>query len=566
MHTSRNHLRFGLVFLSFIGLLLIFSVKLVLIQIFQSDHLAKLAEKQHNHVVELEPIRGTIYDRNMRPLAMNVSVYSLYANPRRMRVEDKERAVSELSILLELDPEFLRKRLSRDKFFVWLKRKLPQPSAEMVKNLKIRGLSFIRESKRFYPNGPLAAHIIGFAGMDNQGLEGIELVYNERLKGEAGKALILRDARHQELMLEKDFISPKDGHDVVLTIDETIQFIAEKALDEAYQKHNAKAATIIVMDVVTGEILALANRPTYNLEEVNKSSVESRTNRAVSFVYEPGSVFKIIPAAAALEENYFQESDSIFCENGEYRIANHILHDHKPHGKLSFQEVFEVSSNIGVAKISEKMGADMIYKYGKRFRFGERTGIDLRGEVSGWLKDPKQWSKTSIGAIPMGHEVTVTPIQLAASISAVANGGEYMRPFVVKYVKDKNDEILDLTEPQMVDRVVSRTTADRLKKILQAVVDQGTGQRAQIDGVSVAGKTGTAQKVVDGMYSHSKFHATFFGFAPVENPRVAAVVIYDEPYPSYYGGTVSAPVFQTVVEDALKYLQMSQMVFTQNQN
>jgi len=514
MQNRKYALRFSVVTLTLIVCLFIFAIRLILIQVFRSSDLTLLAEKQHDYFVALEPVRGTIYDRNLRPLAFNVPVYSLFANPKSMSRDDKHEAVTKLSPLLELSPDFIEQRLNRNKYFVWLKRKLPMDITEQVKKLKLNGIDFRRESKRYYPNESLAAHIIGFVDVDNRGLEGLELNYDKHLKGKEGKMQVLRDARQKHLQMGQSFIPPQDGFHLILTIDETIQYIAERALDKAYQKHNAKAASIIVMDVQTGEILALANRPTYNLDKAALSNIESRTNRAISFVYEPGSVFKVITAAAALEEEIFTEEDKIFCEEGQYRVANHILTDHRPHGTLSFRDVFVFSSNIGVVKIAQRIGENNVYKYGRRFRFGFATGIDLRGEVSGWLKDPSQWSKTTIGAIPIGYEVTVTPLQLVSAISSIANEGVYMRPFVVKYVKDSQDQIIKSFEPQVIDRVISPGTANRVREILKGVVEEGTGRRAQIKGVKVAGKTGTARKVIDGKYSRGKYYASFMGFAP----------------------------------------------------
>ena len=558
MQNQKHDLRFSLVTLVLLSCLFVFSVKLFLIQVFNSTHLTGLAQKQHNYFVELEPVRGTIYDRNLRPLAFNVPVYSLFANPRLMSEEDKTKAMEQLVPLLDLQPAFLQERLGRDKYFVWLKRKLSADIAGQIKKMKIKGVGFRRESKRYYPNGSLAAHIIGFAGTDNRGLEGLELSYNKYLKGREGEMQVLRDARQRQLQMGESFLPPRDGFHLVLTIDETIQYIAERALHKAYEKHDAKAASIIVMDVETGEILALANQPTYDLDHAAQSNIENRTNRAISFVYEPGSVFKIITAAAALEEDIFIEEDKIYCEDGKYRIANHILTDHRPHGALTFRDVFGLSSNIGVAKIAQKIGPDNVYKYGRRFRFGVPTGIDLKGEVSGWLKDPSQWSKTTIGAIPIGYEITVTPLQLVCAISSIANEGVYMRPFVVKYVKDNHGQHIKSFEPQIVDRAVSSDTARRVKEILKGVVETGTGKRAQIKGVEVAGKTGTARKVIDGKYVRGKYYASFMGFAPADHPRLAIVVVFDQPHPSYFGGTVSAPVFQEVMSNALKYLKISE--------
>lgn len=556
MHVRKHSLRFCLIFISLLLLLVFFAVKLILIQVLRSEYLTQLYEQQHNHGVKLEPVRGTIYDRHLRPLAVNVTVYSLFANPRAMGSADKRRAAEELPSLLGVEKSFLEKQLRQRKYFVWLARKLPMEVTDKVRALKIHGLDFLKESKRYYPNNYLAAHVIGFAGVDNEGLEGLEMVLNKSLKGEEGWAQILRDAQQRELLIEKKFFPPKDGFSVILTLDETIQYITEKALQKAFEKNNAKSATMIVMDPRTGEILALANRPTYNLSQFEESTVESRTNRAIAYVYEPGSVFKIVAASAAVEEGAFQEDDKIFCENGTYKVGGHILHDAHAYGTLTFKEVIMQSSNIGTTKVAQKLGADVFFRYAQRFHFGRKTGVDLWGEVDGLLKPPSQWSKTTIGAMPIGHEVTVTPIQLVCAISAIANNGVAMRPFIVKYIKDNKDELIQAVEPEVVSQVITPQTAERVTAILEAAVEAGTGKRAQIKGVRVAGKTGTAQKVMGKGYS-DKYYASFIGFAPVDNPRLAAVVVFEEPHPSYYGGTVAAPVFQEVISDSLKYLDAS---------
>jgi cell division protein FtsI/penicillin-binding protein 2 len=551
--------RFGIIFIFLIICLAFFALRLILIQIFNSSFLANLAKKQHNHLIVLEPRRGTIYDRNLRPLAINLPVYSLFANPRMMKPEQKARAIEVLSAELGLDKSFLRDRLNRPKFFVWISRKMPQEKFERIKQYKIKGLEFVKESKRFYPNKSLAAHVIGFAGVDNNGLEGMEMHLDHYLKGKEGMSQILRDAHQRELLIEKNYVPPQDGFNVILTIDETIQYIAERALENGMKKFNAKSASIIVMNPKTGEILAFANRPTYNLEDFSTANPENKTNRAVAYVYEPGSVFKIVAAAAGLQENAFKESDMIFCENGSYKVGNHYLKDHDPLGMLSFTQVIEQSSNIGTTKIAQKVGADKFYQYAKKFRFGMKTGIEMPGEVGGWLKQPSQWSKTSIGAIPIGQEVTVTPLQLVAAMSALANDGVFMKPFIIKEIRDGHGELIEVHEPTVLDNdVITPDTAKRVKEILRGVVENGTGKNARIKGVSVGGKTGTAQKVVGGVYSHSHFYASFIGFAPVEDPQLAAVVVYDEPRPAYYGGTVSAPVFQEVIDNSLKYLSTLQ--------
>jgi len=537
------------------------------IQIFRSVFLAHLAQKQHEHFINIDPKRGTIYDRNLRPMAINLPVYSVFANARTIiSHRDKDEIIANLSRALNIPLAQISAKIDKNKYFIWIQRKLPEDVYQRIKSLKLPGVGFIKESKRFYPNQSLAAHLIGFAGIDNNGLDGLERDYDKYLKGKEGHSIILRDAHQRELLLDKDYIAPVEGFDVVLTIDETIQYIAERALDKMYHKYNAKGATIIVMDPSTGEIFAFANRPTYNLEEASHSTPESRTNRAIVFTYEPGSAFKIVTTAAALQEGVIKETDKINCEHGAYRVANHVLHDHEPLGTITFKEVIEQSSNIGTTKVAQRLGPQRVYNYAHRFRFGLRTGIDLPGEAKGNLKPVRSWSKTSIGAIPIGQEVTVTPIQLLGAISTIANNGVYMRPFVVKYVKDSHDQIIKETKPQILDKVISTQTAMRVKAILQGVVDHGTGVKAQIKGITVAGKTGTAQKVVGGVYSHGHFYATFIGFAPVDKPRLAAVVYFDDPHPAYYGGSVSAPVFSEVIGDALKYLDAKQMAGTVPEN
>jgi cell division protein FtsI (penicillin-binding protein 3) len=534
--------------------LLSFVVKLSLIQIFRASYLAEKADKQHNHVVDLEPQRGTIYDRDMRALALNVAAYSLFANPKAMTAAQKGDAVRKVSQVLGTDPGALSRKMGKEKSFVWLARKIPQDKYELLKAVKLHGLGFIRESKRFYPNGELAAHVMGFANIDNVGLQGVELEFDKYLHGTKGVAQFLRDARQRDLMIEKDFIAPKNGHDVVLTIDETIQYIAEEALDRAFRKYNAQAASIIVLNPRTGEVLAFANRPTFMPDYPEKFPPENRTNRAVAFVYEPGSVFKIVTATGALEENITNEDEIFFCENGKYLVGNHILKDAHPKGRLTFRQVIEQSSNIGTVKVAQRMGPDKVYEYAHRFHFGQRTNIGMTGEVGGWLKATNRWSKTSIGAIPIGQEVTVTAVQLAVAIAGIANDGVLMKPYFIRYVRDPNGVIIEENKPQVTGRVMKPETARRLRSILQGVVDNGTAQMARMKDITSGGKTGTAQKVVNGRYSHSKFVASFIGFAPVEDPKLAVVVTVDEPHPAYYGGVVSGPVFKEVVENSMKYL------------
>ncbi|MCX5681273.1 MAG: penicillin-binding transpeptidase domain-containing protein, partial [Candidatus Omnitrophica bacterium] len=480
MYFPKKSLRFILLFLFCLSLFIFFGAKLILIQVFRSSFLTNLAEKQQTHIIRLNLKRGTIYDRKMRPLALDIVAYSLYADPRMMRQKDIEKAIEILPSAAGLDRGFLLERLGRDKNFVWLARKLSPEAEENIKKFKIKGLGVVKESRRRYPGQSSAAHILGFAGMDNNGLEGLELKYNNVLVGRVGVAQMLRDARQQDLLIEQNLVEPQDGFDLVLTIDENIQYFAERALDKGFAKHRPLSASLIVMNPKTGEILALANRPTYDLNEFDRSSESLRKNRAVVDMYEPGSVFKIVTASAALEKGVFKETDKIFCENGQYQVANHMLHDHQRHGILTFRGVIEQSSNIGVTKIAQKLGGQSVYEYAIKFGFAKKTDIDLLGEISGSLKSPRFWSATSIGAVPIGHEVGVTTIQLVCAISAIANDGVLMKPFVVKEIRDNKGEMIETFSPKVVRQAIEPATAKRMKDILIGVIETGTGKLAKM--------------------------------------------------------------------------------------
>ncbi len=556
MYIVNYRRRTNAVFLFFLVFLILCIARLFFIQLFRSNYFAEIAQKQHSLFVELEPRRGTIYDLNLKPQAVNVSCDSLYACSTAIADKEKEGIIKQLVPLLNVDYFYLKDRLYRKKSFVWLARKLNPSQGEAIKRLNIRGLDFIKESRRSYPNSYLASHIIGFCGLDNTGLEGIELGYDRYLRGTQGWALILRDARQKKLDLEQKMALPSDGYSLTLTIDEVIQYIAERELDKAYKIFHAKGASLIVMEPHTGAILAMVNRPTFDLNQYNTIDKDKKRNRSVSDLFEPGSVFKIVTASAALEEKRVTEEDKFFCENGSYRVAGRILHDHQPHGWLTFREVIEESSNIGTTKVAQILGPDIIYRYIKLFGFGVKTGVDLPGEISGMIKEPRYWSKTSISAVPIGQEVGVTALQLACAFSVIANGGQLMKPYIVKEIRDKHGEIIKSYSPVVVRKAISQDTANRVKKILTGAVEEGTGKLAKITGFTAAGKTGTAQKIEpNGAYSHSKFVASFVGFAPAEDPVIAVAVVIDEPRPYYFGGVVSAPVFKKVAGDVLKYLK-----------
>ncbi len=559
MYISNYRRRCEAVFLVFILFLICCIARLLYIQFFRSSYLAGIAKKQHSLFVELEPLRGVIYDSNLKPQTLNLPADSLYATPNTIKEKDKEEIIAQLTKILGLRQDYLRERLSRKKSFIWLARKVTPEQAQAIKELKIKGLGFLRETKRSYPNTYLASQIIGFAGLDNTGLEGIELYLNKYLKGEPGWAVFLRDARQKKLDIWEKMVQSRPGYDIVLTIDQVIQYIAERELDKAFKTHNARGASIIVMDPHTGRILALANRPNYDLNNYGGVTKDQTRDRAICDLFEPGSVFKVVTASAALEEKKVSEEDRFFCENGSYRVGNHILHDHKAHGWLTFREVIEQSSNIGTTKVAQLLGPAIVYKYVRLFGFGSKLGIDLPGEISGMIKEPRFWSKTSIGAIPIGQEVGVTALQLASAISVIANGGQLMRPYVISEVRDKQGEIIIINSPVLLRKVLSLDTSARMTKMLTGVVEEGTGKMAQIDGFTAAGKTGTAQKLEpNGAYSHNKFTASFIGFAPAEDPLVTIVVSIDEPHPAYFGGVVAAPVFKNVASDVIRYLKARQ--------
>lgn len=504
--------------------------------------------------MELEPRRGAIYDINLKTQAFNMSLDSLYAVPK--VIKNKEAAINQLLPILGTERSYLEDRLNRKKDFIWLARKITPEKSVAIKKLNIKGLGFLKETKRIYPNSYLASHIIGFSGMDNTGLEGVERDYNKYLKGIPGWAIFLRDARQKKLDIWEKMVVPVDGLNLVLTIDEVIQYIAERELDKAFKNFNAKAASIVVMDPYTGRILAMASRPTYDLNNHSNISKDSMRNRVICDLFEPGSVFKIVTASAALEEKKVTEEDVFFCENGSYKVGGRILHDHKPHGNLTFRQVIEESSNIGTVKVAQLLGPDTLYKYIKDFGFGSKLGIDLSGEVSGIIRPVSLWSKTSITSLPMGQEVGVTALQLASAISVIANGGLLMKPYIIDSIRDNQDRIIKQNKPVLLHQVISVDTSMRIKKILTGVIEEGTGKLAKVFGFSAAGKTGTAQKLEpNGSYSHNKFIASFIGFSPAEDPLLTIVVTVDEPYPSYFGGVVAAPVFQKVAGDAIRYIK-----------
>ncbi len=506
----------------------------------------------------MQPARGRILDRKGRELALDVRLDSLYAVSR--EVKNKNSVAQSLTKILGLDSSEVLDRLERDKLFVWIARKLSMAKAEAIRRLKIHGLDFVKESLRVYPKGETACQLIGFTDIDNNGLEGVELYYNSFLKGVPGWRLALKDAKQRELISKEiEMVAPVDGYNLHLTIDEVIQALTEKELDAMCHKYNAVGGSVIVMDPQTGDILAMANWPLYDLNNAKKSTMNQRRNRSVTDIFEPGSVFKAFTLAAILEEKAVGLDEKFDCERGAWAVAGKVLHDHKGHGIMTFREVIEKSSNIGTVKAAMRLGAAKLYKHMRGFGFGEKTGISLAGEVNGLVPHPKSWSRSSIINIPIGQGVAVTSLQLVSAFSAIANNGVLMRPRILTAIDDQEGQRIKTYDPQPVRQVISKETALQVRAVLEGVVSRGTGKKAKVPGFKAAGKTGTAQKILaDGSYSHDHFIGSFVGFVPYDEPKIVISVSIDEPKPVYYGGEVAAPVFAKVASGILAYWQISQ--------
>jgi cell division protein FtsI (penicillin-binding protein 3) len=514
-----------------------------------------MAAEQHNRVIRIGPRRGALYDTNMEPLAISLDTASVYSDSR--NVKEKEHVADVLSGALDLGRETILERLNRDKSFVWLKRKMSEKTALKVKKFGLEGIHFIDESKRYYPNDDMAAHVIGFAGMDNEGLEGIELEYDEKLKGKSGWRYLVKDARRRTVLYnEKDSIPPQNGYNIILTIDSVIQFIAEEELKKMVSKFHAGSASVIVMDPFSGKVLAMANYPDYDPNSLNEVPTMHIKNASVSSVFEPGSVFKIVTASAALNEKAFALDDRVYCENGSYNVGRRVLHDFHRYGDLSFKEVITRSSNIGTVKIARQLGEETVYKYIERFGFGKKTGIDLPGEVSGISRRPDVWSRSDITTIPIGQGIAVTPVQLACAISVIANGGYLVKPQLVDQIMTWEGKFYSGRVSPVKTQILDRETCEKMKDVLREAVTDGTGKRADSGLYQTCGKTGTAQMVnPKGGYYPNKYNAAFIGFAPKEKPIVAIVVVAHDPHPVYFGGSVAAPAFKKIAERTLQYLE-----------
>ena len=528
------------------------------LQVVIAPDLQGRAEQQRQRVVKLAPQRGSILDRNGNPLALSLDAQSLYADP--LLVKEPQQVAGKLAKILGLPKKQLVQLLTEKKRFVWIKRKLDPEIAMQVEQLRIAGLQFVTEHKRYYPQANVGAHVVGFTGLDPRGLEGVELEYDQLLQGEPGRLLSQRDARGRGLATEDQSVQGGvPGNNLQLTIDRSLQYIAEKELARAVKTARAVGGTVVVLEPASGKILALSSQPDYNPNLPGSYRASKRRNRAVCDMFEPGSTFKPFLLAGALEDGIVRLNQKTDCENGRYSVGGKVIRDHARYGKLSLEEMLKFSSNIGFAKLGKALERERYYAYIRDFGFGEPTGLDLPGESGGLVRPPSRWFEIDLAAISFGQGISVTAVQMASAMAVIANGGLLMEPYVVETVSDADGQLVRRRLPQVKRRVISEQTAKRVREMMVSVTEAGgTGTKAALPGYRVAGKTGTAQKVdsVTGGYSPDKRVSSFIGFVPAENPALVISVTVDEPQGKTYGGLIAAPVFAKIAEQALSYLNI----------
>src|SRR5688572_4033291 len=530
-------------------------VRLVQLQVLDVQKYEVQAARQSERTINLDPRRGPILDRHGRQLAVSVDVESIYAVP--TDIDDPVRAATALAKALDLDAAARRTlvaQLQKTRAFVWVRRKVDAATAQAVRDLQLEGVGFVTENRRYYPQKELASQVIGYVGLDNTGMSGIEYALEEDIKGRAAKMVIRTDARRRPLgHIDKP---STDGHTVVLTLDESIQHVAERELERAVAETGSVAGVAVVMEPHTGEILALANRPTFNPNRFQAYPSARWRNRAVTDSFEPGSIFKIFTAAAALQERVVDPDEVIDCGQGFVEIAGFRINDHNVFDQLRFREVMAKSSDVGMVRVAQRLGRENFNRYMRGFGFGAPTGVDLPGETAGLLRPTTRWSALSLASLSFGQEVGVTALQLASAVSAVANGGVLMRPTIVRQVEDRTGNVIRATRPAVVRRVIEPPTVDAITALLEGVVEHGTGKLAAIPGYRVAGKTGTAQKIdASGRYSMIDHVASFVGYVPASRPALVILVALDTPRgPKNQGGDVGAPLFARIAEPALRRL------------
>jgi cell division protein FtsI/penicillin-binding protein 2 len=533
---------------------MVLTARLFQLQIVQHAHLSQLAFRQQERTIEVQPARGRIFDRLGRPLALNREVRSFYAVP--AEVQDPGGTAGRLAGALGLSAPRLEQRLRSRKTFVWIKRKAADAAASQVLAMSLPGIHALKETERVYPEGRLACHVLGFVGLDNQGLAGVELKLDREIRGQSGWVRIARDARGQALpATTRIHKASHPGLDVYLTLDKVLQHIAERELALGLERSGAKGGSALILDPRSGEILALANQPDFDPNHFNRFPAGTRRNRAISDMYEPGSTFKLVTLAAALEERVVNENDLIDCEQGQASFSGLVVRDHEPRGLISVRDVLAYSSNIGAVKIGYKVGAEKLARYAQAFGFGRPTQVDLPGEVSGLLRPFREWRRWTAVSVPFGQGVAVTTLQMAAAYAAVANDGLRVKPWIVKELRRPDDLKTYSNQPLPQERVVSAQTAARLRALLEVAVRQGTGVEADLQPYSIAGKTGTAQKSLarGGGYDPVNHIASFIGFFPAEKPQYLIAVMMDEPRGLQWGGLVAGPVFREITRQLVAY-------------
>jgi cell division protein FtsI (penicillin-binding protein 3) len=525
------------------------------LQILRAEEFTQLADRQHQKTLAVEAGRGAIYDRSGKILAINMDVPSVFGAPK--YVSDPRATAARLNRVLKTDVRQLESKLKSERDFVWLARRLEPERAEGLQGLSLDGIGVIPEGRRFYPKGTMLSHVLGFANIDNQGQEGLERRYDAQLRGERGRLVVERDAFGGSVFpKELNYVAPSPGNDLVLTIDEVIQYVAEQEIEEVVARTRAASGIAIVVEPKTGAILALAVRPTFD-PNAPKGDANLWRNRAIGDSYEPGSTFKLVAAAAALEEKLATPDELIFGEDGQFVVENTVVHDHDKNGWMTFAQIIQKSSNVGMIKVAQRLGPDKLARYINAFGFGQKTDVDLGGEQRGLTKEPQAWGRRTLASIAMGQEIGVTPLQLMMAVSAIANGGALMRPFVVSEVRTPAGKTVARFEPVVRRRPISVETARVMTDILRGVVlPGGTGTLAAVPGYDVAGKTGTAQKAdpLTGGYSATRTVSSFAGFLPADDPKLCILVMVDEPRTVHWGGTVAAPVFQRIAAQAVRHL------------
>src|SRR5213082_912275 len=559
-------IRCVLVCAAFVGLFSIFSCRLIYLQAIKHDEYAGLAAEKHVYKQVTHGERGMILDANNEVLAHNIPVETVVADA--THLGDVQAMVDLLSAELEIPSQQLAEKLNSGRRYIVIKREVPAAQAgalrEKLRAADLRGIYFEHDATRIYPNGSMLCHVIGFTDFDHRGIQGVEASMEEYLHGQDGFRFIEHNRAGQEIVPYRgQERPPRDGYQVHLTVDLSLQNIVENEIDAAMQEYSPQKATIILMRPQTGEILALANRPDFDLNQRNTARPEQMKNRAIIDMMEPGSTFKIVSAAAALNEKKVRPDTTIFCENGLWNFGGRPLHDHKAYGELSVRDILVKSSNIGAAKLALSVGDQKFYEYIRRFGFGERTGIELPGEISGVIRPPQSWSKISITRIPMGHEVGVTPLQMTVAMATIANGGKLVTPRIVKSITNEDGKTVSTFSPVVLRQVISPETAQQIGNALRGVVsDRGTAAAAAVPGFIIAGKTGTAQKVDPrGGYQKGKDIVSFAGFLPADHPEFVGLVMLDDAKTSKpelnYGGMVAGPIFARIAEKAARYLDLA---------